>query len=78
MHNLTKPEVRDRTKINVQSAFEIKCWAHELNITRSEFRELVEKVANSAAAVRKELASRQQDHKWWADVRRRTRVGRLQ
>ena len=63
MNNLTKPEVRDRTKINVQSAFETKCWAHELNITRSELRDRVEKVGNSAAAVRKELEWRHQDSK---------------
>ena len=58
MTHLTKPKAGDRTKINVQNAFETKCWAHELNISRSQLRELVDKVGNSAAAVRKELESR--------------------
>jgi hypothetical protein len=58
MKQTTNTDVRDRTKINMQSALEIKCWARELKISKDRLRELVEKVGSSAAAVRKELESR--------------------
>jgi hypothetical protein len=34
----------------------MKCWAHRLGISTDELRIVMEKVGNSAAAVRKELA----------------------
>lgn len=45
----------DRSKINVHEPLEIKCWAHKLGVSHEQLRELVERVGNSAAAVRKEL-----------------------
>jgi len=55
MNNLTKREAPDRSKINVHEPSEAKYWAHELGISKEQLRKLVEKVGNSATAVRKEL-----------------------
>jgi uncharacterized protein DUF3606 len=55
MTNLIKRQVPDRSKINVHEPREARCWAHELGVSREQLRKLVEKVGNSAAAVRKEL-----------------------
>ena len=55
MTNLTKRQVPDRSKINVHEPREARCWARELGVDQEQLRKLVEKVGNSAAAVRKEL-----------------------
>jgi hypothetical protein len=55
MSNLTKRERPDRSKINVHDRCEAKYWAHELGISKDQLRGLVNKVGNSATAVRKEL-----------------------
>jgi hypothetical protein len=55
MNNLTKRETPDRSKINVHGPREAKYWAHQLGISKDQLRKLVEKVGNSATAVRKEL-----------------------
>ena len=55
MNNLTKREAPDRSNINVHEPSEAKYWAHELGISKEQLRKLVEKVGNSATAVRKEL-----------------------
>jgi len=47
----------DRSKINMGEDYEVKYWAKELGVTRSELQRVVDKVGNAAAAVRKELAS---------------------
>ena len=52
---LTKRTQPDRSKINMNRDHEIKYWAHELGITRAQLQQVVNKVGNSAAAVRKEL-----------------------
>ncbi|WP_271567715.1 DUF3606 domain-containing protein [Bradyrhizobium sp. CCBAU 11386] len=56
MDNLTKREQPDRSKINMDEAFEVKYWTHALGVSKEELQKAVEKVGNSAAAVRKELA----------------------
>jgi 3-oxoacyl-[acyl-carrier-protein] synthase III len=56
MDNLTKKDQRDRSKINMQEAYEVKYWTKELGVTKEKLQEIVDKVGNSAAAVRKELA----------------------
>ena len=53
MESLTKREQPDRSKINLPK--EIKCWMRELDVTRDELLAAVDKVGNSAAAVRSEL-----------------------
>jgi 3-oxoacyl-[acyl-carrier-protein] synthase III len=57
MDNLTKKDQRDRSKINMHQDFEVKYWTHALGISREKLQQVVDKVGNSAAAVRKELAA---------------------
>lgn len=57
MDNLTKREQPDRSKINMDEAFEVKYWTHALGVSKEELQKAVDKVGNSAAAVRKELAA---------------------
>jgi hypothetical protein len=58
---LTKREQPDRSKINIHEAFEAKYWTHALGVTQDVLKKAIDKVGNSAAAVRKELASRGDD-----------------
>jgi len=55
MDNLTKRNQPDRSKINMSEDFEVKHWLKALGVSRNELQRAVEKVGNSAAAVRKEL-----------------------
>jgi uncharacterized protein DUF3606 len=55
MDNLTKKEQPDRSKINMSEDFEVKCWLKSLGVSKGELQRAVDKVGNSAAAVRKEL-----------------------
>ena len=55
--NLTKRDQRDRSKINMHEDFEVKYWSKALGVSRDELQKAVDKVGNSAAAVRKELAA---------------------
>lgn len=57
MDNLTKREQPDRSKINMLKAYEVKYWTHALGVTKEQLQQAVDKVGNSAAAVRKELAA---------------------
>jgi predicted RNA-binding protein YlqC (UPF0109 family) len=57
MDNLTKRGVADRSKINMHEPYELKYWTHELGVSKEELQKVVNKVGNSAAAVRKELAA---------------------
>lgn len=56
MERLTKREQPDRSKINMDEACEVKSWTHALGVSREELQQAVDKVGNSATAVRKELA----------------------
>jgi hypothetical protein len=58
MDSLTKRDTPDRSKINMQESWEVKYWTRELGISQAELQKIVDKVGNSAAAVRKELAHR--------------------
>ena len=55
MDNLTKKDQPDRSKINMLEDYEVKYWAKELGVSKDELQKTVDKVGNSAAAVRKEL-----------------------
>ncbi|WKA28123.1 DUF3606 domain-containing protein [Bradyrhizobium roseum] len=55
MDNLTKRNPPDRSKINISEDFEVKYWLKALGVSRNELQRAVDKVGNSAAAVRKEL-----------------------
>lgn len=56
MDGLTRRERPDRSKINMLDAYEVKHWTHALGVSKEELQKAVDKVGNSAAAVRKELA----------------------
>ena len=55
MDSLTRKEQRDRSKIHMHEAREVRCWIRTLGITKEELQRAVDKVGNSVAAVRKEL-----------------------
>jgi hypothetical protein len=55
MDSLTKREQPDRSKINMHQPHEVKYWTHALNVSKDELQKTIDKVGNSAAAVRKEL-----------------------
>lgn len=55
VNGLTRKQAPDRSKINMHAPFEVKCWSHELGISKEELQKLVDKVGNAATAVRKEL-----------------------
>jgi hypothetical protein len=57
MDNLTKRDQPDRSKINMSEDFEFKYWLKALGVSRDELKRAVDKVGNSAAAVRKELGA---------------------
>jgi hypothetical protein len=39
----------------MHQSYEVKCWTHQLGVSRGRLQQVVDKVGNSAAAVRKEL-----------------------
>ena len=57
MPRLTKRDTPDRSKINLQRPAEVKCWTKVLGVSAEELNRAIDKVGNSAAAVRKELAA---------------------
>jgi hypothetical protein len=56
MDNPQKKGTADRSKINMSEAYEVKYWSKELGISKEKLQQVVDKVGNSAAAVRKELS----------------------
>ena len=54
MDDLKKKGAADRSKINMHEAWEVDHWTK----SKDELQRVVNKVGNSAAAVRKELARR--------------------
>lgn len=57
MDNLKNKGQPDRSKINMHEEHELRYWTKHLNVTREELQYIVDKVGNSAAAVRKQLAA---------------------
>ena len=53
--NLTNRLQPDRSKINMHEDHEVKYWSHALGVSREVLQRAVDKVGNSAAAVRTEL-----------------------
>ena len=47
----------DRGKINMNEDYEVKYWVRELGVTRDELQKAIDKVGDSAAAVRKQLGN---------------------
>jgi len=46
----------DRSKINMDDHFEVTYWLKELGVSIVKLQQVVDKVGNSAATVRKELS----------------------
>jgi 3-oxoacyl-[acyl-carrier-protein] synthase III len=57
MDHLNKKGSQDRSKINMHEPYEVKYWTKELGVNKDQLQKIVDKVGNSAAAVRKELAA---------------------
>ncbi len=57
MDDLKKTGYRDRSKINMQKLREVQCWTKHLRVSKQELQEAVDKVGNSAVAVRKQLSA---------------------
>ena len=60
MSSLTRKLKADRSKIDADNPTELKYWTKALDSSKEEVLAAVEKVGNSAAAVRKELANGKQ------------------
>jgi Protein of unknown function (DUF3606) len=54
--SLTKRDQPDRSKIHMNQDYEVHYWTRHLNVSKEELQKAFDKVGNSAAAVRKELA----------------------
>ena len=55
MGSLIKKDTPDRSKINVHQPHEVHCWTKHLDVSKEDLQKAIDKVGNSAAAVRKEL-----------------------
>ncbi len=55
MTSLIKKSAPDRSKINTREAWEMKYWTKALGVSKQELLRAVDRVGNSASAVRKEL-----------------------
>jgi hypothetical protein len=53
--DLTKRGSPDRSKIAMHEEHEVRYWTKHLGISRDQLQRAVDKVGNSAAAVKKEL-----------------------
>ena len=60
--NLTQRHQPDRSKINMHEDYEVKYWTHALGVSKEQLQKAVDKVGNSAAAVRKELGLTEASH----------------
>lgn len=56
MTGLTQKLQPDRSKINLHDPTELQHWLKHFAVTQEELQRAIDKVGNSAAAVRKELA----------------------
>lgn len=52
---VTKRRSADRNKIAMHEKHEVRHWTKHFGVSRDELQRTVDKVGNSAAAVRKEL-----------------------
>ena len=55
MDDLKNRGQQDRSKINMHEEHEVKYWTKQLHVSKDELQKAVDKVGNSAAAVRKQL-----------------------
>ena len=64
MDGLTKKETPDRSKINMHQPHEVHYWTKHLNVSKEELQKAIDKVGNSAAAVRKQLGISRAPFRW--------------
>lgn len=55
MDSLVKKGQPDRSRIHLSESREVKYWSKHFGVSREDLVKAVEKVGNSASAVRKEL-----------------------
>lgn len=53
--DLSNRGAQDRSRISMSEEHEVKYWTEALGVSREQLQHTVDKVGNSAAAVRKEL-----------------------
>lgn len=58
MDRLAVKGQQDRCHIAMNADDEVRYWTKHLGVTREELQKLIDKVGNSAAAVRKELSAK--------------------
>jgi hypothetical protein len=56
MDDLNKKAAADRSKINMNEDYEVKYWTKELGVSKDKLQKAINKVGNSADAVRKEFS----------------------
>jgi hypothetical protein len=61
--NLLDKGQRDRGHISMGQPHEVQYWTRHLRVTKEQLQRTVDKVGNSAAAVRKELGLLGERHK---------------
>jgi Protein of unknown function (DUF3606) len=54
---INKTVTPDRSKIIIEQEDHVKYWTRHFGVTKDELTRAIERVGNSAAAVRKELSS---------------------
>jgi predicted RNA-binding protein YlqC (UPF0109 family) len=54
---INKTVIPDRSKIIIEHEDHVKYWTRHFGVTKDELARAIERVGNSAAAVRKELSS---------------------
>jgi hypothetical protein len=57
--DLSKRGQQDRSRIAMQEEHEVRHWTQALGVTREELQATVDRVGNSAAAVREALSKQQ-------------------
>lgn len=56
--NLNNRGPQDRSRINVNEAWEVDYWTKELGVSREELENLVKKAGPAVSAVRQELKAK--------------------
>lgn len=63
MAGITSKAPQRRNHIAIGDKLEIKYWTKHLGVSRDRLQSIIEKVGNSAAAVRKELAATREERR---------------
>jgi len=57
MDDLKQKGPQDRNRISMSEEHEVRYWTEALGVSKAKLQEVINKVGNSAEAVRKELAT---------------------